>query len=453
MNDLSRAAWAAACLLLAVAGPAWADDHESDAVRQRDDRIADLERKVDQLVGELSRVRTQVAVPEDKELASQYGLGPAASKIYGVERGLSIGGYGEAFYTNFLSDASSGSTRDGSGTLVSDHDLDRSDFLRFVMYLGYKFNENIVFNAEIEFEHGRTGSSTPSAGSGSVSVEFAALDFFFNDYVNARAGMLLLPMGFINEVHEPPFFHGVQRPEVERRIIPSTWRENGAGIFGNLHETLAYRAYVTTGFNATGFSDAGIRGGRQNGNRAFAEDLAFVARLDWTPIPSLLLGGSFYTGGSGQDQELGGVDLPDARLTMYEVHAQYRVGGLETRALFAVNQLASADKLNLALGRALNRPIAERMIGGYGEVAYNIAPFLFGPDRYLAPFLRVEYIDPQNKVPSGFTANDNRTRWLYTTGLSWKPHPNVVLKAEYRNFQADEGAEADEVSIGMGFAF
>jgi hypothetical protein len=136
-----------------------------------------------------------------------------------------------------------------------------------------------------------------------------------------------------------------------------------------------------------------------------------------------------------------------------ELHAQYRVGGLETRALFAVSELASADKLNLVLGRPLDRPIAERMIGGYGEVAYNIAPFFFGPDRYLAPFVRVEYIDPQDKVPSGFLANRNRTRWLYTTGLSWKPHPNVVLKAEYRNFQADAGDEADEVSIGMGFAF
>ncbi|NNL86035.1 MAG: hypothetical protein HKP27_10300 [Myxococcales bacterium] len=444
---------AVGALCFSISVTAVAAEPESDAVRARDDRIADLERKVDQLVGELGRVRTQVAVPEDQELVSAYGLGPAASKIYGIERGLSIGGYGEAFYTNFISDAGSGSTNDGSGTRVSEHDLDRSDFLRFVMYLGYKFNENIVFNAEIEFEHAKTGSASPAAGSGSVSVEFAALDFFFNDWINARAGMLLLPMGFINEVHEPPFFHGVQRPEVERRIIPSTWRENGVGIFGNLHETLSYRAYITTGFNATGFSDAGIRDGRQNGNRSFAEDLAFVTRLDWTPVPSLLLGGSFYTGGSGHDQEIGGIDLPDSRLTMYELHAQYRVGGLETRALFAVSELASADKLNTVLGRALDRPIAERMIGGYGELAYNIAPFFFGPDRYLAPFVRVEYIDPQDKVPSGFLANRNRTRWLYTTGLSWKPHPNVVLKAEYRNFQADAGDEADEVSIGMGFAF
>jgi hypothetical protein len=434
-------ALALAALVLAQgapAEPAATDPEVEDRLRARDDRIEELERKVDVLADELSRVRTQVAVPEEKALKSAYGLGPAASKIYGIERGLSIGGYAEAFYTNF----------------VGDHPevLDRSDFLRMVMYLGYKFNESILFNSEIEYEHGTT-SSTSSSGGGSVSVEFAALDFLWKEWANPRVGMLLLPMGFLNEVHEPPFFHGVQRPETERRIIPTTWRENGAGLFGRFGEELEYRTYVITGFDARGFSDEGIRGGRQQGNRALAEDLAWVARLDWTPTPDWLLGGSFYTGDSGQDQSVGGVDLPDARLSLFEVHGQWNRGPLQARSLFSMSFLSSAGALSDALPLDPGEAVADEMLGGYVEVAYDVWDLLFKGGKSLSPFVRVEYVDTQYDVPSGFTANRNRAFWLLTPGITYKPHPNVVLKAEYRHFDPREGELADEISLGMGLAF
>lgn len=442
-----------ATLTLCGAASAESSQPKDDQILARDDRIDELERKLEVVVEELARVRTQVAVPEEKDLVSVYGLGPAASKIYGIERGLSIGGYGEAYYRNFIGDADAGSESIG-GVPVSDRQLDRADFLRLVMYLGYKFTDRILFNAEIEFEHATTGGSTPSAGSGSVSVEFAALDFLFNQKINARAGLLLLPMGFLNEIHEPPFFHGVQRPETEVRILPSTWRENGVGIFGRLTESLEYRAYVVNGFNALGFSDSGIRGGRQNANRALAEDLAFVARLDWTPAPEFLIGGSFYRGDSGQDQEVAGISIPDASLTVFEVHGQYRRGPLEARALFAMSMLSDARDLNVALGRPLNRPVADKMLGGYAEVAYDIWPWLFdNAEKSLSPFLRVEYVDTQYEVPSGFSANRRNAYWLYTPGITFKPHPNVALKLEYRNFNPRGGERPDELSIGMGFAF
>jgi hypothetical protein len=427
-----------------------------DEVRKRDDRIEQLERKFDVLADELSKVRTQVAVPEEVELKSQYGLGPAASKIYGVERGLSLGGYGEFFYRNFIGDENSGSDTLPGGTF-SDRQLDRADFLRLVTYLGYKFSDSIVFNSEIEFEHAFVGEETASAGSGEVTVEFAALDFFFRDWANARAGLLLLPMGFLNEVHEPPFFHGVSRPETETRILPTTWRENGAGLFGRIGEDLEYRAYVVTGFNGAAFTDAGIRDGRQQANRALAEDFAFVGRLDWTPIEGLLVGGSVYRGDSGQDQTVSatGLSLPNATLTIFEGHAQYRHERLELRGLFAMSLLSDATELNVALGRAANRPVAEEMLGGYAELAYDVGPWLFGDGgKYLAPFLRGEYVDTQFEVPSGFTPNDRNRYWLFTPGITFKPHPNVALKLEYRNFMPLGGEERpDEISLGMGFAF
>ena len=207
----------------------------------------------------------------------QRGLGPAASKVYNVERGVSIGGYGEMLYQSFASE-----TEDGSASAKSD----QLDFLRAIVYVGYKFNDRIHFNSEIEFEHASTGKG------GEVSVEFAYLDFSLRPELGIRGGMLLVPMGFINELHEPPIFYGARRPEVESAIIPTTWRENGAGIFGEAGP-VEYRAYAVAGLDASGFSASGIRGGRQKGARSLAEDFAFTGRVDLTSVPGLLAGISF----------------------------------------------------------------------------------------------------------------------------------------------------------------
>ena len=425
----------AAALAYAPAAPA----AESDAVRARDDRIADLERKLEVVVDELARVRTQVAVPEVSELKSAYGFGPAASKIYGVERGLSIGGYGEGFYTNF----------DNEGDTRS---LDTTDMLRLVLYFGYKFTDNIIFNSEIEIEHGDE-----------IFVEFANFDFKWKDEVNFRAGLLLAPVGFVNEIHEPPFFFGVQRPFTERVIIPSTWRENGAGIFGSIGETLQYRTYVMTSLDGKDFSASGIRGGRQKGSQSLSEDFGWVGRLDWTPDDEWLLGGSLFVGKTGQDQIVDApgmttAKLPGSRLTLGEVHAQFRRGPFHSRALFAMSHLANADDLTLALRGSgdigSSETIAEEMLGGYVEVAYDVWELLFGDaSRYLAPFLRVEYVDTQYDVPSGFEEDRNKANWIFNPGLQYKPHPNVVLKMDWRNFQPRSGDRADELSFGFGYAF
>ena len=139
--------------------------------------------------------------PRKQVLKSAYGLGPAASKVYQVGKGLSIGGYGEANYQKIVSD-------EGKAK-------DNADFERLVLYVGYKFTDWILFNSEIEFEHGTTGEGDEEEGE--VSVEFAALDFFIDPRVNIRTGMVLMPMGLINQIHEPPFFFGNNRPVVDRR--------------------------------------------------------------------------------------------------------------------------------------------------------------------------------------------------------------------------------------------
>ena len=264
------------------------------------DSIRELERRMEILSREIETLRIGEAAVE--ATGSSHGLGPAASKIYRTEKGVSIGGYGEMLYEGFASEDDSGMPVDKS---------DRLDFLRAVMYLGYKFNDRILFNSEIEYEHASTGKS------GEVSVEFAYLDFMFRDSINARVGLVLIPMGFINELHEPPIFLGARRPDIERRLIPTTWRENGAGVFGDAGP-VSYRAYVVTGFDGagideTGFTANGLRGGRQSGSKSLAEDFAFVARVDWEITPGLTLGSSFYTGNSGQGAVASSGETIDAR--------------------------------------------------------------------------------------------------------------------------------------------
>ena len=264
------ACWATVALLQPPTG--WASSSEPS----QEERIEALESQVEVLAEELSRERTRSGVPEERELESAHGLGPAASKVYFRESGLSIGGYGEVRLQTQVT-----SENDGEGGTRSPNDI--FDALRAVLYVGYKFNDRILVNSEIELEHAGTG------GGGSVSAEFLTVDFFLTESLALRAGLLLIPMGFINEIHEPTFYFGAERPEVERQIIPSTWRENGAGVFGEVAERLKFRIYAVNGFQGSGFSVAGLRGGRQKGSRALANHWAFVARADFEAIDGLTL--------------------------------------------------------------------------------------------------------------------------------------------------------------------
>jgi hypothetical protein len=452
----------AACLVAAfaasgVAGRAGAQTAETSLAQE--DRIAELERTVAVLVDELERTRRDLAIPEEHELVARYGRAAGASRIYDVTRGLSVGGYGEGNYSKLVDD--------------SGGNKDRADLLRLVLYTGYKFTDSILFNAEIEFEHATT-QSTESSGDGSVSVEFAHLDFLLKDWFNVRAGLVLVPMGFINEIHEPTAYFGVHRPEVERQIIPATWRENGVGVLGALFEQLEYEAYVINGFNAEGFDSGGLRGGRQSGNRALAEHLAFVGRLDWTPLAQLDIGGSVYHGKSGQNQSIGvsagagfgayTVSIPETPTTVWEVHAQYENRGLRLRSLFTMAEIGDSSELTRALAPigpgggtgelGLGEAVGGEMLGVYAEIAYELLPWFF-PDseKSLEPFFRFEYYDTQRDLPSGFSKDKSKEIKSYTLGLSFQPIPNVVIKADYRNRVAESGGVPDEFNMGIGFVF
>lgn len=397
--------------------------------------VKQLERKTDVLSQEVEKLRTNLSIPEEAKYKSMYGLWPAASKIYSVGKGLSIGGYGEANYQAFVGDKAD--------------NVDNADMERLVLYAGYKFTDNILFNSELEFEHATTGEGSEEKGE--VSVEFAALDFFIDPLANVRAGLVLMPMGFINQIHEPPFFFGNHRPEVEQRIIPSTWREVGLGLFGQITPELTYTTYVVNGLNAEEFSSDGIKEGRGGGSNAKAENFAYVARMDYAPqaLPGVSVGGSAYVGNSGQNQTFAGKN-PDVLVQLYEGHAQWKYRGLELRALGSWGHINNADLLSAAKGET----IGSENYGWYTEVGYDIMPHIFKDTaQYLAPFFRYEQFDTIASTPNGYLDNENMDRHIYQFGLQYKPIPNVVIKADYRNIGAKKGSVADDFNLGFGFIF
>jgi len=400
-----------------------------------DARLDELERRIELIASELETMRLGEAAVEADE--SRHGLGPAASKVYRQAQGVSIGGYGEMLYQG-----PSGTRDDGSASGRADE----LDFLRAVVYFGYKWNDRWLFNSELEWEHADVESG------GDAAVEFAYVDRLIRPEVNARAGLLLVPMGLVNELHEPTVFLGARRPGVESAILPTTWRENGLGVFGDLGP-VSYRSYLVNGLDAEGFRAAGLRGGRQKGSKAKAEDLAWVTRVDWTALPGLLAGGSVYLGGSGQ-----GIAGPDGRelgvdTTIVEGHVDWKWRGLQLRGLWAQAELDDVAALNGALGLAGAGSVGERLSGYYLEAGYDVGRHLFAGGGALVPFARFERYDTQEEVPAGFLRDPANDVEILTLGLSWKPFEQLVVKADWQDVDNGAGTGVDQFNLGLGYVF
>jgi len=363
-------------LAVAIVAPAVAQEADTTDIEEIRQQMDAITRELEEL-----RLGRDLVVAADTSVS---GFGPAASKVYKVRQGVSIGGYGEVLYENFArsrqDDGPSGAT-------------DRLDALRAIVYVGYKFSDKLLFNSEVEFEHGSTEDG------GSVSLEFAYLEYRLSPGFGLRGGLLLPPMGFINEIHEPPAFLGTRRPETERQIIPPTWRQSGLGFFG-LAGDISYRASLINGFDATGFTASGIRGGRQNGAEASAENFGAVGRIDYTGVLGLTVGTSAYLGNSGQ-----GAVLPSdpsrtigARTFIWEGHGQYKLGGFDLSGLLAISKLDDAAEINELNGLSGNTSVGERLFGWYLQGGYDV---LRGSrtNHQLMPYLRYEQLNTQDRAP------------------------------------------------------
>jgi hypothetical protein len=345
-----------------------------------------------------------------------------------------LGGYGEVHYVN--------SNRPGVGSVGT--------VKRFVLYFAHSFDDRITFRSELEVEDAKVEGGDEG---GEVALEQAYLDFRLGDHATVRAGLVLIPLGILNETHEPPTFNGVARADYHSVVIPTTWRELGVGIVGAIPgaEGLAYRFYLVNGLLAEGFSaERGVRGGRQEGKEASFANPSLTGRLEYAR-PGLKIGGAFYHGGTGNGDPRFGDGIFAAPVTMVAADARFERGPWSLRGEAAFTHVAKAEEISAAFGEN----VASRIGGWYGEGAYNLL-HLVGPatTARLDAFVRYERLNTQSGVPDAMTANDAFARRITTLGLTWKPISNVAIKGDFQFRRNKAGTAEDEVvRLGLGYQF
>ena len=321
------------------------------------------------------------------------------------------------------------------------------DFHRFVLLFTHGFSERLRFTGELELEHGFVEGAEES---GELELEQAYLDFKVKPEFNLRAGMLLAPVGIINERHEPPSYHGVERPFVDTFIIPSTWFDAGVGIHGAFGPGWQYRAYLMAPLDATRITAGeGLADARQKGFRSNVRNIAQTARLENVGFPGLTLGASFWRGKTGFNFR-----REDSRVGVIEFDGRYHTGPFAVRGEFAQVFVDGANELNDLLQRTagVSPNIARQMRGFYVEPSVRPVPRL----RYdIAAFLRYENFDTQFRMPEGVLPLKQFDRAAWVVGASYFPDPDIAFKIDYtviRN-RSSLFRSADSLNIGLGWWF
>lgn len=402
---------------------------------QRDSaEVAALRRQIELLTRQIEALTLGGDVVRSD--SSVFGFAPAASKVYRVGQGVSIGGYGEVLYESYADEREDGAASGKSNQF---------DALRAILYVGYKFTDRILFNSELEWEHGSTGAG------GEASIEFAYLDYLLTPTFGLRGGLLLVPMGLTNEIHEPPTFLGTERPLVEQAIIPTTWRANGFGFFGE-NGGFSYRGYAVTSLDGVrGFGAGGLRGGRQKGAKELAEDFSLVGRIDYSAVPGLLVGASAMWGETAHNRELNGAEV-DGTTTILEAHADFQRGGIDLRALWASASVDDADELNALRGLTGTESIGESLSGGYVQGGYDVLNTI-DTAHQLVPYVRWETINTQAAVPPGFAVDPATEQSRWSIGAMWKPIAEVALKADYQILGNEASTGVDQFNVNLSYLF
>jgi len=395
--------------------------------------------QTDALTSELINVQNATSFSTVDMTKTEAGLGAAASKIYYSKNPLSIGGYGEMYYSH-----------------QTHTNADETEVYRFVPYIGYKFSDNIILNSEIEIEHGGQ----------EITVEQLYLDFLFDPAYNIRLGHQVVPMGLVNLNHEPVLFNTVARPDVEKYIIPSTWHETGLSVYGktdNLNYTAGVVVALDMGLaNHDGepetdtFGKNWIRDARRGGNESNNEtsNLGAVARLDYVGLNGLLLGASIYTGKAGPSTN----GLEEGRVTIADMHAQYQYEGFKIKGLYAQAHLSNADSYlgshTVGGTTVIANEHAESAHGGYLNMEYNILPYLIQGSGRLPIFFQYENYNIATSLTDGTSFGNTES---FTYGLNYFPHEQVVLKGEYKLRHNKNGVNTADnegiYSFGLGFIF
>lgn len=348
-------------------------------------------------------------------------------------QGATIGGYGELHYNDVTYNANGEQT---PGEL---------DFHRFILFAGYDFNDWISFRSELELEH----TLVEDDKGGEVALEQAYVDLRYKPEFGVRAGIMLVPVGIVNPTHEPPTFNGVERPNVERYIIPSTWRESGIGIYGKFRSGLSYQAYLMAGLDASGITGSGgIRGARQKAFESSTDNWALTGRLDYQANLNLKFGASYFYSDLSTNAQFGDA-MEGAMLNMIEGHAIYTNKGFEARLLGVYSDISNAEDVNDVFGNS----IGESQYGGYLEAGYDLLRFSDSvSEQQLIMFARGEIYDTQ-LTTADVIDNVENERIEYTFGLTYKPAPRVAFKADYQLLQSAGVKDIQQLNLGVGYNF
>lgn len=343
-----------------------------------------------------------------------------------INNGVTVGGYGEITYNQ----------PEGSNGEM--------DVQRLVLLFGYKFSDQVQFITEVEFEHVKE-----------VYVEQAFLQYSLNDNLNVRGGLMLVPMGSINEYHEPTTFNGVERPSIAKSIVPTTWREIGAGIAGRANDiSLRYQAYIFNGFNSVNGDKYlggknGLRNGRQKGAESNFNTPNFSAKVDFYGVQGLRLGLAGYFGRTQpleDDEDLAGADVG---VSMFGLDAKYKYGRFGARGEVIHTTITDSEDYNNLYGSDLGKT----MYGWNLEASFNLLPLI--KKQELVAFARYDSYDTNATVEGDLNRNLSYDRSEWTIGLSYLLVRGAVVKADYqfKDNAVLNGEVANQFNMGIGVTF
>jgi hypothetical protein len=348
---------------------------------------------------------------------------------------LSMFGYGEMYYTRPRHNAS-----DAMATAR-----------RGVLGFAYRFNDRTRFAAELEIEN----AVVSSTDKGEAAFEQLYVEHDINDRLTAKAGLFLLPIGYMNETHEPTRYFGVTRNLVETAIIPTTWREMGVGLQGSDGEGLRWNAGLVTSFDLNKWptdsaetKESPLGAIHQEGQQAKAASGAYYGALNYDGIPGVNVGGSLFSGGIGQKQAT--IATPSARVNLVEMHTKWQVGRWDLSALAARGQFIGVGAFN-ASGASGSNPVPDQFRGWYTQAAYRLWK---QGDYSLVPFSRYERVNTAigySGLPLGVAPTTEPDQRVMTLGASFYLHPQVVIKVDTQRYF--NNSQLDRFNLGLGFHY
>ncbi|MEY2925211.1 MAG: hypothetical protein RLZZ337_1761 [Bacteroidota bacterium] len=387
----------------------------------------------------LALILTSTIYAQSMDSLDNYHKNAARTLLESKEGNLLLGAYGEVHYEQPF----------GNNTKYNG----QMDAERMVLLFGYKFDSKTSFISEIEIEHIKE-----------VYLEQAFLNYQAKPWLNVQAGLLLIPMGIMNEYHEPTIFNGVNRPQIANALYPSTWREIGAGFAGNLpNAALRYQLYAINGpmsydGGAKLNGDKPLRGARQKGAQVTMTSPDLSAKLNYYGLKGFDIGLATYIGSTestlfnsierSNTAEMQRADSSIIDVRMVGFDFRYQQKNLQARGELFYSQFDNTTAYNAFS----NRDIGSSMFGYYGEVGYNISSF-FNWKKNLIPFVRYSEYNTHQTVTPEMAANPKYDRTVITTGISYFLNSSFVVKADYQNFSDAAGNKNHQFNSGIGFWF